>query len=91
MAWYNSGSDAGAMTFAMANAAGAPYRTMVSVFVTHRFAGEYAVGVNWLEDNPALLSRSERRSAARPGRHRSVRPAPRLATKRVRSKTVVCR
>jgi hypothetical protein len=54
MAWYNSGSDTGAMTFAMANAAGAPYRTMVSVYVTHGFAAEYAVGVNWLEDNPSL-------------------------------------
>ncbi len=54
MARYDSASDTGVMSFAMANAAGAPYMTSVTVFVSHGFAAEYEVGVSWLEDNPSL-------------------------------------
>ena len=54
MARYDSASDTGVMSFAMANAAGAPYMTSVTVFVSHGFAAEYEVGVSWLEDNASL-------------------------------------
>lgn len=54
IARYDPPSDTGVMTFAMANAAGAPYMTSVTVFVTHGFPAEYAVSVSWLEDNPSL-------------------------------------